>query len=246
MTELLNKTLAQIVTEKHQAASVFEKYHLDFCCKGKRPLSDAIVERHLSAEQVVKELEEVFAKNTNNDAALFNYIHLSQLCDYIVGTHHAYVKQNLPQINAYLEKVATKHGGRHPELHEIFKLFTELKEELTEHLFKEENILFPRIKEIEQKFAERSSFSLPVAGYIEAPVTVMELEHDHAGDLLEQIRLKTDNYTPPADACTTYRVAFASLQAFEADLHQHVHLENNILFPKAIRMVEQLSSPSSN
>jgi regulator of cell morphogenesis and NO signaling len=246
MTELLNKTLAQIVTEKHQAASIFEKHHLDFCCKGKRPLSEAIAEKHLSAEQVVNELEEVFAKNVNNDAALFNYIHLSQLCDYIVSTHHAYVKQNLPQINAYLEKVATKHGNRHPELIEIFKLFTELKEELTEHLFKEENILFPRIKEIEQKFTGRRSFSLPVEGYIEAPVSVMELEHDKAGDLLEQIRNRTNNYTPPVDACTTYLVAFASLQAFEADLHQHVHLENNILFPKALRMVEQLSSPSPN
>lgn len=246
MTELLNKTLAQIVTEKHQAASVFEKYHLDFCCKGKRPLSDALVEKQLSAEKVLNELNEVFTKNANNDAALFNYIHLSQLCDYIVGTHHAYVKQNLPQIYAYLEKVATKHGNRHPELNEIFKLFTELKDELTEHLFKEEKILFPRIKEIEKNFAERSSFSIPVPGYIETPVSVMEHEHDKAGDLLEQIRIKTNDFTPPADACTTYRVAFALLQAFEADLHQHVHLENNILFPKAIKMVEQLSASSSN
>lgn len=246
MTELLNKTLAQIVTEKHQAASVFEKYHLDFCCKGKRPLSEALVERHLSAEQVIGELEEVFKKNANNDAALFNYIHLSQLCDYIVSTHHAYVKQNLPQIYAYLEKVATKHGNRHPELNEIFKLFTELKEELTEHIFKEERILFPRIKEIEKNFLERNSFTAPVAGYIEAPVSVMEHEHDRAGYLMEQIRIKTNNYTPPTDACNTYKVSFASLQAFEADLHQHVHLENNVLFPKAIKMVEQLNGASSN
>jgi regulator of cell morphogenesis and NO signaling len=246
MTQLLNKTLAQIVTEKHQAASVFEKYHLDFCCKGKRPLSDAIREKELSAEQVVNELEEVFAKNANNDAALFHYIQLSQLSDYIVGTHHAYLQQSLPQIYAYLEKVSTKHGDRHPELREIFQLFAKLKEELTEHMFKEENILFPRIKEIEKSFLNKSSLSVPATGYIEAPVAVMEHEHDEAGTLMEQIRIKTNNYMPPADACTTYRVSFASLHAFEADLHQHVHLENNILFPKAIKMVEQITNPLSN
>jgi regulator of cell morphogenesis and NO signaling len=245
MTELLNKTLAQIVTEKHQAATVFEKYHLDFCCKGKRPLSDALVERQLPTEQVVKELEEVFAKNLNDDAAMFHYIHLSQLCDYIVGTHHAYVKQSLPQIYAYLEKIAFKHGNRHPELQEIFQLFSQLKEELSEHMFKEEEVLFPRIKEIEKNFTERNSCSIPVAGYIESPVAVMEHEHDQAGDLMEQIRIKTNNYTPPVDACTTYRVAFASLLAFEADLHQHVHLENNILFPKAIVIVERFNTSSN-
>ena len=246
MNELLNKTLAQIVTANHQAATVFEKYHLDFCCKGKRPLSQAITEKHLSAEEVVQELNEVISKSANKDAALLNYITLTQLCDYIVATHHAYVRQSSEQILFYLEKIANKHGQCHPELLEILKLFSAIKEEMSDHMFKEENILFPRIKELEKHDTENSPLALPASGYIEAPITVMEHEHDHAGSILEKIREKTNNYTPPADACTTYNVAFASLQAFEVDLHQHVHMENNILFPRAVDMIRKLNKLTAN
>jgi regulator of cell morphogenesis and NO signaling len=245
MNELLNKTLAQIVTANHQAASVFEKYHLDFCCKGKRPLSEAITEKKLQAEQVVQELNEVIRKPDQN-AALLNYITLTQLCEYVVAVHHAYVRQSSEQIFFYLEKIAGKHGDRHPELLKIVNLFTQVKEEMREHMFKEENILFPRIKELEKHSLENSPLALPASGYIEAPISVMEHEHDSAGNVLDQIRELTNNYTPPADACTTYRVAFASLQAFEADLHQHVHLENNILFPRAIEMLKKLNKQAAN
>ena len=246
MSELLNKTLAQIVTGNHQAATVFEKYHLDFCCKGKRPLSEAINEKHLPVEAVVKELNEVLGNAANKEAALLNYINLSQLCDYIVDTHHAYVRQNSTQIALYLEKISGKHGGRHPELVEILQLFTTITEEMTEHMYKEENVLFPRIKELEKHYAEKIPLALPASAYIEAPIAMMEQEHESAGSLLEKIREKTNNYTAPADACTTYRVAFASLQAFEADLHQHVHMENNILFPRAVEMIKQLNAQAAN
>jgi regulator of cell morphogenesis and NO signaling len=245
MNELLNKTLAQIVTSNHQAASVFEKYHLDFCCKGKRPLSEAISEKEIPVEQLVKELNEVFTK-TDQHAALLNYITLTQLCDYIIAVHHAYVRQSGEQIFSYLEKIAAKHGGRHPELLKILNLFTQIKDEMKEHMFKEENVLFPRIKELEKHSLENSPLALPASGYIEAPISVMEHEHDSAGNMLDEIRELTNNYTPPADACTTYRVAFASLQAFEADLHQHVHLENNILFPRAIEMIKKLKKQAAN
>jgi regulator of cell morphogenesis and NO signaling len=244
MNNLLNQTLAQIVTANHETASVFEKYHLDFCCKGKRPLSEACKEKNLPEEQVIKELDEVIGKAVNKDAALLNYITLAQICDYIVATHHAYVRQNAPQILFYLEKIASKHGGRHPELLTIFRLFTQVNEEMTEHMFKEENILFPRIKQTEQHNTE--GVAIPIPGYIETPIAIMEHEHDSAGNLLEQIREVTNNYNPPADACTTYRVAFASLQAFEADLHQHVHMENNILFPRAIELIRKLNKQAAN
>jgi regulator of cell morphogenesis and NO signaling len=245
MNELLNKTLAQIVTANHQAASVFEKYHLDFCCKGKRPLSQAISEKELQAEQVITELNEVISK-PDQHTALLNYITLTQLCEYIVAVHHAYVRQSSEQIFSYLEKIASKHGDRHPELLKILKLFTEVKEEMREHMFKEENILFPRIQELEKHNLENSPLALPASGYIEAPISVMEHEHDSAGNILDEIRELTNNYTPPADACTTYRVAFASLQGFEADLHQHVHLENNILFPRSIEMIKKLNKQAAN
>jgi regulator of cell morphogenesis and NO signaling len=245
MNELLNKTLAQIVTANHQAASVFEKYHLDFCCRGKRPLSQAISEKELQAEQVITELNAVISK-PDQHTALLNYIPLTQLCEYIVAVHHAYVRQSSEQIFAYLEKIASKHGNRHPELLKILKLFTEVKEEMREHMFKEENILFPRIKELEKHNLENAPLALPASGYIESPISVLEHEHDSAGNILDEIRQLTNNYTPPADACTTYRVAFASLQAFEADLHQHVHLENNILFQRAIEMIKKLNKQAAN
>jgi regulator of cell morphogenesis and NO signaling len=246
MTEILNQTLAQIVTANHEASSVFEKYHLDFCCKGKRPLLEAIIEKQLPTDQVVSDLTKVISKSANKDAALLNFITLTQLCDYIVATHHAYVRKSSEQIFLYLQKIAGKHGGRHPELVDILKLFTQIKEEMTDHMFKEENILFPRIKELEKHNAENSPLALPTSSYIEAPIAVMEHEHDSAGNLLEQIRNKTNDYTPPADACTTYGVAFASLRAFEADLHQHVHMENNILFPRAVEMIKKLNTLASN
>lgn len=243
MTDILNQTLAQIVTDNHKAATVFEKYHLDFCCKGKRPLAQACTEKNLPADKIIQELNEVIGTAATGEAPIINYISLTQLCDYIVATHHAYVQQNTLPLFFYLEKIADKHGDRHPELKEIFQLFAQLKEELTEHMFKEEKILFPRIKEIEKHI---NNPGIPGLAYIKIPIAILEHEHDSAGDLLERIRQKTDNYTPPKDACTTYRVAFASLQAFEADLHQHVHLENNILFPGAIKLLGKLTSNPSN
>ena len=159
---------------------------------------------------------------------------LTQLCDYIIQTHHAFVKNEMPRIFAYLQKVSSKHGDRHPELYKIFQTFTAVKEEMEGHMKKEELILFPRIKELEKLTNnDRGQFQMNI-GYLQSPINVMEHEHDHAGTQLNEIRILTNDYTPPQDACTTYRLSFAALQAFEIDLHQHVHLENNILFPKAI------------
>jgi regulator of cell morphogenesis and NO signaling len=229
--ELLSKTLAQIVNENHQAASVFEKYDLDFCCKGKRSLQKACEENNIQTGTVAEELRN--AMNGEQKTAIdFNKLSLTQLADYIIDTHHAYTKRELPQIFAYLQKVSTKHGERHNELYRIFECFANLKEEMEMHMRKEELILFPRIKELETAMEKDARDGIN----IQVPITVMEDEHEHAGKLLWEIRQLSDNYTLPADACTTYRLSFAALQAFEKDLHQHVHLENNILFPKAIAL----------
>jgi len=231
--ELFSKTLAQIVNENHEAATIFEKYELDFCCKGKRSLEAACEERQLPAETIVEELS--LALNKSESAPVdFDKMTLAALADYIVSTHHDYTKRELPQIFHYLQKVSSKHGDRHNELHKIFEKFSELKDEMEMHMQKEELILFPKIKDLEKAAQnnERSAFSIQI------PITVMEDEHEHAGTLLKEIRDLTDNYNPPVDACTTYRLSFAALQAFEADLHQHVHLENNILFPRAVKLSE--------
>jgi regulator of cell morphogenesis and NO signaling len=237
--EFVSKTLAQIVKENYQTASVFEKYNLDFCCKGKRSLQQACDENNLPTELIVEEVNNLIKQETQPYLE-FDRLSLSVLIDYIVSTHHAYTKRELQQIFAYLQKVSSKHGDRNPELHLIFETFSSLKEEMEVHMKKEELILFPKIKELERGIKQ----SAPVMN-IQAPIAVMEDEHDHAGRCLEQIRELSNNYNPPADACTTYRLSFASLQAFEKDLHQHVHLENNILFPKAIEMYYQNATTSN-
>ena len=244
-TSLNSLSLAQIVNNSHQAASVFEKYHLDFCCKGKRSLEQACSEQELSISKVTEDLENIFTKD-NYSSVDFEEMNLEQLADYIVQTHHAYVKNEMPQIHAYLQKVSSKHGEKHPEVYKIFQTFNAVKEEMEGHMKKEELILFPRIKEL-QKLADNENANLQLnITYLQSPITVMEQEHDHAGNLLNDIRILSNDYTPPQDACTTYRLSFAALKAFELDLHQHVHLENNILFPKAIETFRDLQTTILN
>ncbi|HET6723030.1 MAG TPA: iron-sulfur cluster repair di-iron protein [Chitinophagaceae bacterium] len=245
-TSLSSLSLAQIVNSNHKAASVFEKYHLDFCCKGKRSLEQACTEQQLTVSQITGELENVFANESSTSTIDFDKMNLAQLSDYIVQTHHAYVKNEMPQIYAYLEKVSSKHGERHPELYKIFQTFAAVKEEMEGHMKKEELVLFPRIKEL-QKMSDGENANLQLnITYVQSPITVMEQEHDHAGTLLNDIRNFSNDYTPPQDACTTYRLCFAALKAFELDLHEHVHLENNILFPKAIGLFGKLQTTVLN
>ncbi len=245
MSEILTKSLAQIVNNNHRAATVFEKYHLDFCCKGKRTLQQACAESELKVEDVLSELERT--EQTSSDKVVINYdkLSLSQLADYIITTHHQYVKKEMPAIVLYLQKVASKHGERHPEMLKVFDLFTAVKEEMDMHMQKEEAVLFPRIKELEKQLAAGNKNNLSIT-YLKSPIIMMEQEHDHAGAAMAEIRQLTSNYNLPADACTTYRLSFAALEAFELDLHQHVHLENNILFPKALQLFKTTGAVQLN
>lgn len=240
MNNLLDQTLSQIVTEHHQAAQVFEKYGLDFCCKGKRPLRSALEEKELNKATVLSELENALGRNMISMD--FGAMSLTELAEYIVRVHHTYVKLNSPQIFNYILKVASKHGDRYPHMREVYELFAEVRAELESHMEKEEKILFPRIKQLEiPELASGKSLE-----FITAPIEVMEAEHDSAGSALQKIRELTNNYTAPEDACTTHRLTLESLKAYEEDLHQHVHLENNILFPKAIAFLKKINSVASN
>jgi regulator of cell morphogenesis and NO signaling len=162
-------------------------------------------------------------------------ISLSQLSDYIVSTHHDFVRKEMPQILTWLQRVVMKHGERHPEMVKVAALFEAVNEEMTAHMQKEEHILFPRIKDFEERLLSGQKNHLNVT-YLKSPIGVMEQEHDHAGELLGEIRKLTNDYNPPKDACTTFRLVISALKAFEVDLHQHVHLENNILFPKSLNL----------
>ena len=243
MEQLQSKTLAQIVNEHHQVAALFEKYGLDFCCKGKRSLQVACEEKELSVAEISSELESIVQKQAG-PLVDFDKITLKELVNYIISVHHSYVKQEGPQVVAYLQKIASKHGDRHNELRKILEIFANLKLELDNHMQKEELILFPRIVGLET--LQKNYNSTTPLNYLEAPVSVMEHEHDDAGKLLDELRNLTSNYQPPADACTTYRLAFAALRSFETDLHKHIHLENNILFPKALEMFRKTKQASLN
>ena len=237
MKELSNKTLSQIVTDHHQTARVFENYGLDFCCKGKRSLQSACEEKGVPVENLLEELYEVVMIDDNPSD--FDKMSLTELAEYIVRVHHGYTTRNMPPITDYIGRVAAKHGDKYPFMVEVYTLFSELSREMMEHMVKEEKILFPRIKLLELNASENENVQS-----IQSPILVMEAEHDHAGTIMQKIKQLTNNYTAPENACTTFRLAMESLKAFEQDLHQHVHLENNILFPKAIQLFTRPASCS--
>lgn len=234
MINIAEQTLATIVTEHHETVSVLEKYHLDFCCKGKRTLSQACTEKGLSVEAIMQELEN--SAHTKDHLSIpYNEMNAEQLIRHILLHHHFYVRQSMPSIEEHLTKVATKHGDRFTYMKEVLQLFTHLKNEMYLHMQKEEVILFPRIKQAEAFFKYgHNGFD---NNYICGPISVMENEHDEAGAIMEQIRILTNNYTAPGDACTTFKVVLEELKHFEEDLHEHVHLENNLLFPIAQKLI---------
>lgn len=244
MEQLISKTLSEIVNEKFQTATVFEKYHLDYCCKGRRSLQQACEEQNVPVNEIIEDLGKIYTNTSTTPD--FNNIKLSRLAEYIVHTHHSYVKKEMPQIISFLQKVSSKHGNRHPELYKISELFSELAVEMTNHMDKEELVVFPRIKQLETNGLDHLTFDAQKYEYLKLPIINMETEHEDAGNKMNEIRLLTNNYTPPADACTTYKLMFACLHAFEIDLHQHVHLENSILFPKALALEKEMQMTSRN
>ena len=244
MNQLISKTLSEIVREQFQIASVFEKYNLDYCCNGKRSLQKACEEENVPVDKIVEDIKNIYSQKIN--MLDFNNIKLYQLAEYIVYTHHSYIKKEMPQILSYLEKVSTKHGKRYNELYKISELFVDLSNELTHHMHSEETILFPRIKQLEQNGFEPIPFDITHYQYLELPIIDMEDDDEDADITMAKIKRLTNNYTPPADACTTFKLLYSSLHAFEIDLHQYVHLENNILFPKALILEKEIQRRVSN
>lgn len=240
MIDITEQTLASIVSEHFQTVPVLEKYNLDFCCKGKRTLAEACTQKGLSVEVLIKELEEAAGKNTIKSMP-FDAMNAEQLIGYILIHHHFYVKQSMPTIAAHLTKIVAKHAQKFPFMNDVLNLFIQLKNEMILHMHKEEAVLFPRIKEVESFYHFKQKKNLD-SNYINGPVNVLESEHDKAGEIMYTIRQLTNNYTAPEEACTTFIVTLAELKEFEEDLHRHVHLENNILFPLAERMILSINS----
>jgi len=238
MNTLETATIGDIVKKNYKTASVFEKFGLDFCCNGNRSIEDSCRDQQIDPEEVMEALRQV--QEAGDDGVNFDSWPLQELVDYIIKRHHAYVEEKVPQLTAYLDKITRVHGNRHPELAEVRNIFYEVGGELTVHLKKEELMLFPFIKRLEQAKATGTKAESPVFSSVKAPVHMMMDDHADEGAKLQRIAALTNHYQVPDDACNTYMVTYRLLDEFERDLHIHIHLENNILFPKAIRIEEEL------
>jgi regulator of cell morphogenesis and NO signaling len=233
MENLKNKTIGSFVAEDFRTAAVFSKYKIDFCCKGNRTVTEVCEKQNIDADILLENVLQV-AQSENNGSIDFNSWPLDLLADYIEKTHHRYVEEKTNVLLPFLDKLCKVHGASHPELFRINELFIGSAGELAQHMKKEELVLFPFVKRMIKTKESDGILQQPSFGTVSNPIAMMMNEHDNEGERFREIAELTNNYTPPADACTTYRVTFAMLKEFEADLHKHIHLENNILFPKAV------------
>lgn len=241
-TETLEqKTIGEIVAENYRAATVFKKHKIDFCCNGNRSIEEACRAKNVSIWQLTKELDEAMKPGSESTTGYDSWP-LDLLADYIEKKHHRYVEGRMPEIKAYLDKLCKVHGERHPELFDIHRHFFVSADELTKHMKKEELVLFPYIRRMVQAKATGETAATPQFITVKNPIAMMMSEHETEGERFREIAELSSDYTPPADACNTYRVTYALLQEFENDLHLHIHLENNILFPKAVDMEKEMAA----
>lgn len=234
------QTVREIALEQPTAIRVFEQFGIDYCCGGRKPLAEACTAGNVEIDAVVAALEAA-AKKPNPDIENWAGKSLESLSSHIVAIHHAYVKRELPRLAQLAQKVVNRHGSTRPELPTIAETLARLDEELTQHLAKEELVLFPYIAGLEQSVSIGSPKPHSCFGTVANPIAMMTQEHDAAGTLLAEIRRLSGNFTTPEDACPTFHAFYDGLREFEQDLHQHIHLENNILFPRAIELEKSSS-----
>ena len=238
MENLKNKTIGSFVAEDFRTAAVFSKFKIDFCCKGNRTVTEVCEKQNIDADTLLQNVNDVLQSDSNGSID-FNSWPLDLLADYIEKTHHRYVEEKSQVLLAFLDKLCKVHGANHPELFRINELFMGCAGELAQHMKKEELVLFPFVKRMVKTKESDGVLSQPSFGTVSNPIAMMMHEHDNEGERFREIAELTNNYNPPADACTTYKVTFAMLKEFEEDLHKHIHLENNILFPKAVLLEQE-------
>lgn len=234
-------TIGKVVAKDYRTASVFESFEIDFCCNGNRTITEVCEIKNIDTTDLLEDIYQVFNQDKDNNLEDYNNWELDKLAQHIEVRHHKYVDKQIPLIKQYLEKICNVHGENHPELFEVKKLFNTSAGELTMHMKKEELILFPFIKKMVTKQKANESITPPHFGKIINPIQTMMDDHDNEGERFRLTNKITNNYTIPPDACETYKVCFGYLKDFEQDLYLHIHLENNILFPKAIELEKQLT-----
>ncbi len=230
------RTVAEVVSENIKTAHIFKKYGIDFCCGGGITIEKACAKKDVEYSVLKEELLKVDDAPRAYD---YNKWELDFLIEHIVNIHHSYVEESIPLLIQYANKVASVHGHHYTEVIEINNLFADVANELVAHMKKEELILFPYIKLMVKAKKEGTDSSYPPFGTVKNPIQMMESEHENAGDIFKEIARLSNNYMPPEGACNTFKALYAKLDEFEQDLHQHIHLENNILFPKAIQLEKE-------
>jgi regulator of cell morphogenesis and NO signaling len=239
VTISLTKTVGELALELPRATDVFEKLKIDYCCNGNKALADACASAGVKVDTAVQMLEQAAAASApGNGSTDLQSATLSELIAHILDKHHVYTNEQMARLDALMGKVVGVHGQNHPELLTIGDIFQRLCADLKPHMFKEEQILFPYIIEMERAALQRRAAPLAPFGTVKNPVRMMMMEHDTVGEILRELRQTSGNYSVPADGCVSYHALYQGIEAFEKDLHQHMHLENNLLFPRAIAMEE--------
>jgi regulator of cell morphogenesis and NO signaling len=237
MTISSTMKVRDVALDLPQATRVFEKLKIDYCCGGDKPLYEACAAAGIEVENLERMLDEARRAGAEGNGLLnFQKSTLTDLVGHILEKHHVYTKEEMVRLTALIEKVIGAHGQNHSELREIGDVFQRLCADLTPHMFKEEQILFPYILEMERASQQNRPAPFAPFGTVNNPVRMMMMEHETVGDILRELRSLSSNYTVPPDGCISYQTLYQALEAFEQDLHQHIHLENNILFPRAIEL----------
>lgn len=248
MQDITTKTIREIALELPLTTRVFEEFKIDYCCGGRVPFAEACKTAGVDPLTVMLKIDAVTNLNGTDGDFAADRMAMSELAEYIVTTHHVFTRDEISRLLPLADKVCGKHGDHSPELFEIKQNFSELAAELLEHMRKEELVLFPYINELEKAAELNEPVNIPHFGTVRNPVRMMMFEHDSAGDILRRIRSLSLNFSPPEGACPSFVGLYAGLEAFEKDLHRHIHLENNILFPQAIETEERVAKqqgPSS-
>jgi regulator of cell morphogenesis and NO signaling len=235
-------TVREVALQVPQSTRLFERLKIDYCCGGNQPLAAACASAGVDVDNVMEMLGEVTQSTFQDESALdFHNASLPKVITHILDTHHVFTKSEMDRLQLLADKVLAAHGGNHPELVHLDELFTRLCADLKPHMFKEEQILFPYIVRMAEAANQNRGVPFAPFGTVNNPIRMMMLEHDTAGEILRELRALTSDYKVPADACISYRTLYQALENFEKDLHQHIHLENNILFPKALDLESELT-----
>ena len=230
-----NTTVREVAIELPQSTRLFEKLQIDYCCGGNRPLAEACASAGVDVDNVIEMLTDATESNSRDELD-FQNASLPDLITHILNTHHVFTKSEMDRLHSLTHKVLGAHGGNHPELIHLSELFDRLCADLKPHMFKEEQILFPYIMAMSQAAGQKHAAPFAPFGTVNNPIRMMMREHDTAGQILRELRALTSDYKLPSDACISYQTLYQALENLEKDLHQHIHLENNILFPKALKM----------